>query len=543
MSVHEMEERPRSSLEPSSILKPAPIQSFKAWKLSEPSESKSTGGLRLGDFSRLQLASLSGTIPAEPITIKPILRSTKVRRKLDRGRGCVKTQSKENEHSTSPPEPRLGDFDRLFAVFQQRSIHKHGKLQKTKGEKHLSKVIPKRQSSAINSIDRSLEKAYYGSALRPGTTATPGLYNFSTAHLQNPETPYDSDDTITPLTSPLVAPRYLHSASPTVSLDQLVPAIVPSRWGYFTNIYNDAPSPANPYTYSTELDCYLPTGGQYLAVKIRPRQLILEYSLRKSGQTKAIHDTARTQDQAYESLRANLVPFRKMDRHVAKRQPQLTHNGVHVFLDVSNIFLSYLQTLREIYHLPDNARFSPLPKLNFEYLTEILLRGRKAKGKFAGCSYIPGQSVPAYVLELKYLDYEVDVHERQRVEEPILTSTRGSGYKQKRASGEAIHVRYVEELVDETLHARIDESCRRRNHKKGTLVIATGDGRPAPQSPGFFAYATWALEMGWNVEVVSWSCSLSGNWSDPAFLQKWGDQFRLISLDSMAKELLQWVWT
>jgi hypothetical protein len=75
--------------------------------------------------------------------------------------------------------------------------------------------------------------------------------------------------------------------------------------------------------------------------------------------------------------------------------------------------------------------------------------------------------------------------------------------------------------------------------EQGTLVLATGDAKPAKYSDGFFTYAERALKMGWNVEVVSWNLSLSSSWKDPSWTKKWDHRFRLIELD----EFLDDLWT
>jgi hypothetical protein len=74
--------------------------------------------------------------------------------------------------------------------------------------------------------------------------------------------------------------------------------------------------------------------------------------------------------------------------------------------------------------------------------------------------------------------------------------------------------------------------------RPGTLVMATGDAKPAKYSDGFFTYADRALKMGWHVEVVSWRSSLSNSWRNPEWTAQWGDKFRVIELDDYIDDLL-----
>jgi hypothetical protein len=92
-------------------------------------------------------------------------------------------------------------------------------------------------------------------------------------------------------------------------------------------------------------------------------------------------------------------------------------------------------------------------------------------------------------------------------------------------------------MVDETLQIRIGESVMQYFEMPGTLVIATGDARPAKYSDGFLAYAQRALKMGWSVEVVSWKASLSSAWSTLLKDNTIGSRFRIIELDQFVDEL------
>ncbi|KAL2210644.1 hypothetical protein CC79DRAFT_1366028 [Sarocladium strictum] len=269
-------------------------------------------------------------------------------------------------------------------------------------------------------------------------------------------------------------------------------------------------------------------------------QSIFSYQFNKYGPLTTIYDEPRSAANQHESMTVSLIPHRAVDAVLATCFPAVVENGIHVFLDMSNINISFQQALRNRYKLAENARFVPLPQLNLSFLTEILVRGREVNILNAGCSVQPGRSEPHFVRDLRNLDYHVDLRERKRTEEPTRTPQKGS-YSQYSSSDEMSlrkQVRYVEDLVDETLQTRIAESVMEHFSTPGTLIIATGDAKPAKYSDGFFTYADRALKMGWHVEVVSWRTSLSYSWRNPEWTAQWGDRFRVIELDDFLDDLL-----
>lgn len=136
--------------------------------------------------------------------------------------------------------------------------------------------------------------------------------------------------------------------------------------------------------------------------------------------------------------------------------------------------------------------------------------------------------------DLRSLDYQVDVRERKRIENG------GAPYtpQGKSGAGSKSVARFVEDLVDETLQTRIAEAVMEYFQEQGTIVLATGDAKPAQYSDGFFRYVERALRMGWNVEIVAWQSSLSSSWKDADWSATWGDKFRVIELDSFIYDLL-----
>jgi hypothetical protein len=209
------------------------------------------------------------------------------------------------------------------------------------------------------------------------------------------------------------------------------------------------------------------------------------------------------------------------DEAVRNQYPDVYNHGVYVFLDQSNIYLSYLNTLKEKFNITSEARFAPNPTFDLDILTELVVRNRRVRTLRASCSVIPGRSQPEWIKQLQQLDYKVDVRERKAIQHP---------YK-------PYATRHVEDLVDETLQIRIGEAFMRAAGKKGTMILVTGDAQPAPYSDGFYKYATRALKAGWNVEVVSWKCSCSSLWKELAAKMESTHRFRLIELDDYLDHL------
>jgi hypothetical protein len=249
-----------------------------------------------------------------------------------------------------------------------------------------------------------------------------------------------------------------------------------------------------------------------------------------------------TREQTHQVVLEKLKSHHMLDHLTSKACPATVVNGIHVFLDTSNIYISFLNALKDKLGMDRNDRLTPAPALNVEFLTKILVRDRLVNVKNAGCSFRPDRPEPPVVEQLRKLGYSVDVRERKRLEEPC-SPPRDRGASQRNKNTHSIpppssdRVHYAEDLVDETLQTRIGEAVMKHFQTPGTLVLATGDGKAAKFSDGFFTYADRALKMGWNVEVVSWNLSLSFAWRDASWAGAWGHRFRIIQLDDFLLEL------
>lgn len=257
---------------------------------------------------------------------------------------------------------------------------------------------------------------------------------------------------------------------------------------------------------------------QASAVRLRSRQ-------RTNKLSSSLPGPLRVNEDKHRALLMDLVPHRVRDAIVAGKYPDITSRGVHVFIDMSNINIGFQTTLKERRFPGRATRMSPLPNLNLQFLTDILVRDRQVAALNVCCSTIPGRSEPEYVQRLRELGYHIDLRERKRVD---------GGHPSHKTSD---HLRYVEDLVDETLQVRIAESVMEYFHEPGTIVLATGDAKPSVHSDGFFSYMHRALRMGWHVEVVSWRDSLSLRWTDKQWTSQWHDKFRVIELDEFLENL------
>ncbi|POR35111.1 Uncharacterized protein TPAR_04716 [Tolypocladium paradoxum] len=412
------------------------------------------------------------------------------------------------EPSTHPNGPaKLGDFLRLFAQLQAA-----GPAVETRDQKCYPQFAFSPSSMPCANVSYVVGEA---AAPRPIRTCSPGKpFDGPSGSDSDLEVCSESDDGVD-------NGAFMPSTTPPSSTDL------------------DAP----PLARSTERRAVPKSLG--VSTQAQKRRLnvghVLPYQRNKCCPLVTVYDKMRSRDQKNQSLSLGIGPLRAMDGLRAERYPVVVANGIHVFLDMSNINIGFQQALRRRYSISERARFTPLPPLDLQFLTEILVRGRRAVALNVGCSVLPGKPEPRYVQQLRDLGYHVDLRDRKRVADGVKSPCRrrpGAGASSDEMPAATGTVRYVEDLVDETLQTRIAESVMEYSEKQGTLVLATGDAQPAKYSDGFFAYADRALKMGWNIEVASWKSSLSSHWKSSEWTAKWADRFRIIELDDFVDELL-----
>lgn len=152
----------------------------------------------------------------------------------------------------------------------------------------------------------------------------------------------------------------------------------------------------------------------------------------------------------------------------------------HIFLDNSNIFGG----AQNVAKLKEQAPW-PCVRVDYQQLFRLLLHGKSNRRT----SMLAGSVPPG--------------------NEALWEAARSAGFDTtllRRVDSDT--GRLVEQGVDEAIHLRIatillDET------EPGVMVIATGDGKTTEQGSSFTQQVRRAAKRGWDVEIWSWSASLS----------------------------------
>ncbi|EGP86838.1 uncharacterized protein MYCGRDRAFT_44011 [Zymoseptoria tritici IPO323] len=216
-------------------------------------------------------------------------------------------------------------------------------------------------------------------------------------------------------------------------------------------------------------------------------------------------------------------------------------NGIHVFIDASNIFIGFIDQLKRARNIHPLQQV-PDANLSFDGLALLMERRRPiAKRVLVGST----PRVAAFD-KAEEVGYECSILEkvykaRELTERQIYfkeVEARGSsGSGSETNTPQFAPAKMIEQGVDEILHLKILESVV-DTEVPTTIVLATGDAACAEYSSGFMAMVERALRKGWKVELVSWSKNISSMYTRPAWTSAWGERFRIITLDDYAEELL-----
>lgn len=258
-------------------------------------------------------------------------------------------------------------------------------------------------------------------------------------------------------------------------------------------------------------------------------------------------------------------------------------NGIHVFVDFSNIWIGFMEHLKYL-PKPPGLRI-PHQNLSFDSLV-LLLERRRPVGKRVLAGSLP--LLPAMELA-KAIGYETNIldkvykarelSEKQKRYAVVNALRRGNSASAvpgiatngNASSGAGICAsaaiplfsnatgavmgnpvtpqapahstiqmspeKWVEQGVDEILHLKILESIVDTD-VPSTMVVATGDAAKAEYSEGFMKMIVRALKKGWKVELVAWGKSISMDYRRPDFTNMWAGQFSIIELDQYAEFLL-----
>ncbi|KAH0294024.1 hypothetical protein KCU62_g757, partial [Aureobasidium sp. EXF-3399] len=234
-------------------------------------------------------------------------------------------------------------------------------------------------------------------------------------------------------------------------------------------------------------------------------------------------------------------------------------NGIHVFVDASNIFIGFHDQLKRARDIPQHVHV-PKVDLSFDALALLMERRRPvAKRCLVGSKpHMAAFDVAQRVgYECNILDKVLkarELTERQKYfqEQEKKWRRRSGSYKNGTSTGadsggsgsETSNTgpvfapeKYIEQGVDEIIHLKMMESIV-DTETPSTMVLATGDAAQAEYSEGFLKMAERALKKGWKVELVSWSKNISLAYKKAAWQKKWDGRFRIIELDTYAEELL-----
>jgi hypothetical protein len=259
----------------------------------------------------------------------------------------------------------------------------------------------------------------------------------------------------------------------------------------------------------------------------------------------------------FEKLLARFPEERKW--LVAPRQlinESTTPEGVHVFVDASNIMIGFKDMLR----LNGIQPFD----MSFDSLALLMERRRPvAKRVFVGShrEANPLPQITRLVETSKAVGYECNVQEQVYIAreeskkkkffndvsrigwQRAIQKRSGSGSDSETGAAAAAAPKtpstpkWVEQGVDELLHLKMCQSLL-DTELPSTMVLATGDGAEAEMSDGFLAHVERALRMGWKVELITWRQQTNGGYKRRAFRQKWGDQFTITELDDFLEDLM-----
>ncbi|KAF2687688.1 hypothetical protein K458DRAFT_414763 [Lentithecium fluviatile CBS 122367] len=229
--------------------------------------------------------------------------------------------------------------------------------------------------------------------------------------------------------------------------------------------------------------------------------------------------------------------------------------GIHVFVDASNIMIGFNDILRR-YGLQSFH-------LSFDSLALLMERRRPVAKRVSASSHREAAPLP-HVTKLvdtsKAVGYENNVKEQVYIRRE--DSERKKFFKEvdrfgwnkavQRRSGNGSGSdsemnpatpmtpsapKWVEQGVDEILHLKMCQSII-DTEAPTIIVLATGDGAEAEHSDGFLAHVERALKKGWQVELLSWRQQTSGGYKNKKFRSKWGDKFRMIELDDYLESLI-----
>ncbi|KAF6812547.1 cell wall glucanase [Colletotrichum sojae] len=203
--------------------------------------------------------------------------------------------------------------------------------------------------------------------------------------------------------------------------------------------------------------------------------------------------------------------FASHEQNIKGNYPEQYSRGVHVFIDGSNIAISFYELLKQKLGLAPHV---PLPAcFMFSALQEVLERDRRIGKRYVLGSKKPFGRAPKYSEDAEAGGYKAIILTRVPKEPPYDSSSDSDG------PTPPSKVLYQEQSVDEMLQMQMVNSIF--ESKPGVMVLVTGDGNDnkTGASKGFPMHVKWALQQGWVVEVYSFKGNSSSCWTNPSFLK------------------------
>ena len=325
------------------------------------------------------------------------------------------------------------------------------------------------------------------------------------------------------------------------------------------NLFNSAPRPNMGQilqNQATQPLPHYPTPAQLTPTRTKPRHEIQPLNVSISSTDRNWSLLLKLLNHFAEDKKHLLSP---LQLSINAPQP----NGVHVFVDASNILIGFHQHLKRARGIPEGARI-PRVYPSFHALALLLERRRPVAKRILLGSNPP---VAAYK-EAEQVGYEVNLLDKvfkareltDRQKRFALrdqarangssaegwASESGEGSGGNAASLPAQPPKWVEQGVDEILHLKMSESIMDVDAPENgeidvkarpTMILATGDAAQAEYSGGFLSMVERALRKGWNVEVAAWGANISMEYWHLERKRVWRGRFRVVKLDDFAEEL------
>lgn len=226
---------------------------------------------------------------------------------------------------------------------------------------------------------------------------------------------------------------------------------------------------------------------------------------------------------------------------VANVSDNYSEDGIHVFIDGSNINIGFMDALKEASGIHKYTKCNGNGALFFEPLAFLLERGRKVAQKELVGSVRENEEMAPYMAEAVDCGYEVSAPQIVRKMKTLhvqgLNNEADSDWTGKPAwvNRPVKKMAYTEQLVDELIHLKMATAIL--EYKPSTMVLATGDANVAEYSGGFAKYVNLALDKGWKVEIIAWKHGISNVYKKMKKANDLSESFKIIELDDYRTEL------